>query len=186
MNEIKTGFYNYNGEDVEFNFNVSPSYAKQSEFVNAVVDSLIGDTYNYILKDLIFDYMIISVFTDVDVSYIKKCNSSSQTIDLIEELLMNSNIVDIVKNNLGVKLVSKLEDAVNKSIEYKTGIHCNPISDAIANLINTLDEKANNFNLDSDEMLEVANALINMKDEFTADKIIEAYARSEFKKNNKS
>ena len=40
-------------------------------FVNSVVDTLIDDdSYNSIIKDLIFDFNIIRVFTDIDTSFI--------------------------------------------------------------------------------------------------------------------
>ena len=181
MNEIKTGLYKNNEGDFKFEFNVSPSYAKRSEFVNSVVDYIVENNYNYILKDLIFDYMLIKVFTNVNTDYIANRELFVDEVEAIEELVSNTNIVKIIKNNIDFDVLMNLEDAVDKGIEYKTGIHSNPVLDSLANLISSIDDKVNEFNFNSDEMMEIANILMNVKEEFTADKLIEAYARSEFK-----
>ena len=74
-NNIKLGVYNLNGEDFTFNFKTSLSAIEKVYFVNSVTESLIDDNYNYVLKDLIFDFYIVDVFCiDFDMSDILLLN----------------------------------------------------------------------------------------------------------------
>ena len=54
-----------------------------------------------------------------------------------------------------VVLLEELNYAVDKSIQYLTGIHPNPLNDAIASLFSTLENKINEVDLD--EMMNILN-----------------------------
>lgn len=176
---MKTGTYEKDGENISFTFNSSPSCANKVLFVDSVVNSLVGETYNYVAKDLIFDYMFIGVFTDVDTEYISKCEDPIETIELIEELVNNTNIVSIVKSNIEFGVVSELEEAVEKGLEYLTGIHFNPITEALASIINTIEYKIGDFNLAPDDAMEIAQAFLGIGGEFTAEKMLDAYSKTD-------
>ena len=173
-NNIKLGVYNLNGEDFTFNFKTSLSAIEKVYFVNSVTESLIDDNYNYVLKDLIFDFYIVDVFCiDFDMSDIFK---SESLIENIENLLDETNIVDIIKANVDADVISELRDAVDLNIEYRTGIHINPISSSFANLLDTLNNKFSGFDLD--KMMEIAEPMSKIAGELTPEKMLDAYAKT--------
>lgn len=179
MNEMRTGSYDYDEKSISFNFNDCPSYSQKVLFVNSVVDTIVGDNYNYIIKDLIFDFMIISIFTDIDTAYIEDCDDFYYAIELIDELVNNTNVASIVKNNMGFSIISELEESVDKGIEYKTGMHGNVINDSLASLINTVEEKLKDFNLSSEDVMKMVPSFINMGEELSAEKILDAYSKTD-------
>lgn len=178
--EIKAGVYTRNGEDVPFNFYTSLSAYNKVRFVDSVVSAIVTDDgYNYVIKDMLFDFWIVRFFTDVDVSEIAEAENN---IDAIEDFLDETNIVDIVKANMTPGIIDELEKAVEFNIEYKTGIHINPISSSLSSLLNTIEGKVENIDFDS--MMDIAEAMSGISGELTADKMLDAYAKTDiFKKN---
>ena len=77
-----TGTYMYNGEAQNINFYTNLSSADKLRFVNSVVDLLVSDkNYNFIIRDLIFDFFIIDIFSDIDTTELIE---SSSFIDDVE------------------------------------------------------------------------------------------------------
>lgn len=179
-NEMTIGTYNHNGEDMQFNFYTSISAYEKLNFVDSVVDIIVGDdSYNYVIKDMIFNFNVIRFFTDVDLSEITGAENS---IDAIEEFLENTNIIDIVLANAEPGVIGELMEAVELNIEYKTGIHVNPISASLSSLLNTIEKKVEGIDLDS--MLGLAESMSGISGELTPEKILDAYAKTDiFKKN---
>ena len=62
------------------------------------------------------------------------------------------------------------------NIEYRTGVHINPISSSLANLIDTLTNKFNDFDLD--KMMEIAEPMSKIAGELTPEKMLDAYAKT--------
>lgn len=178
----KSGVYmKANGEKVEFSFRTFFSAADKVEFVNSVTDTVVGDHYNYVIRDLIFDFYLASMLTDVDVSAIAEAEGAD-TIDKIDELVNGTTLVDIVKLNLDNDLIDELENAVALNIEYKTGIHSNPIASSLGSLFNTIERKIEDIDLDS--MMGLAESISGISGELTPEKMLEAYANTDiFKKN---
>lgn len=180
--EIKSGVYTRNGEDITFNFYTSLSAYNKLNFVNSVVKIVVdndNNDYNYVIKDMIFDYCIVNYFTDVDVSEIDEAENN---IDAIEDFLNETNIVEIVKLNVVPGIINELERAVEFNVEYKTGIHINPISSSLSSLLDTIERKVDGIDLE--EMMGIAEAMTDISDELTADKLLDAYAKTDiFKKN---
>ena len=178
-NDIKTGVYNRNGEDFAFDFKTSLSAIDKVYFVNSVTESLIDDNYNYVLKDLIFDFYIVEVFCiDFDTSDILK---SESPIENIENLFDETNIVDIIKANVDADVISELRDAVDLNIEYRTGIHSNPIAESLSSLLDTIESKIEGVDIDS--MMELAQKMNGISGELTPEKMLEAYANVDSFKN---
>ena len=68
------------------------------------------------------------------------------------------------------------------NIEYKTGIHINPISSSLSSLLDTIEQKVDGIDLE--EMMGIAGSIASISDELTADKLLDAYAKTDiFKKN---
>lgn len=188
MKNIKTGtYFNYaNDETYNFEFATDLSAHRKLMFVNYVVNSIIDeDRYDYIVKDLIFDFGLIFIMTDINTSFINQTDDDNNPINpiiFIEQFLEDTNVVDIVKANMEVGLLDELNDAVDKSIEYRTGIHPSPIADSLASLLSTLEKKIGEVDLSS--AMEMAQKFAGMTDEFNMDNIMKAYMDSDIHKIN--
>ena len=186
MNEKKTGVFTYNNEDYNFEFNTSLSAHDKRVFVKTVVNNIIDDNwYDVIIKDLIFDLAIVEIFTNIDTSFINMKGDDGNVVDpiiVIEHFLDETNVVDIVKANMEIGLLDELNRAVELNIEYITGIHKNPLNEALSNLVSSLEGKINNFDLDS--MMSMAQKFVNMTKDFTTDNVVNAYMNSDVHKAN--
>lgn len=180
IKEVMTGCYTRNEKNIEFNFYTNLTMSEKLKFVNAVTNTVVDDNYNYLIKDMIFDYMLVRFFTDVDVAEI---NESPNSIDLIEDLLNETNIVNIVKANVVDGLIDELNKAVNVNIEYRTGVKLNNISDSLSRLITTIENKVKDIDIDT--MMEMASKISNLTGNITPEDIVEVYAKSDaFKRNS--
>lgn len=188
MKNIKTGSYiNYtNDKVINFNFATDLSAYRKMMFVNYVVNSIIDDDqYDSIVKDLIFDFGIISILTDIDTSFINQKDDKGNSINpiiFIEQFLEETNVVDIVKANMVDGLLEELNKAVNRSIEYRTGIHPSPLNDALASLINTLEKKVKEFDMSG--AMEMVQKFAGMTGELTPENVVKAYVDSDTHKKN--
>lgn len=173
---VMTGTYiDYANDNklVNFNFYTNLYAYEKIKFVNTVTDTLISNNYNHIIKDMIFDFTIISVFTNVDISEIVEATDS---LFRIENLLEETNIVDIVKANVDEGLIEELNKAVNMNIEYRTGIKLNNINDSLSHLIKTIEKKIEN--IDTSAMMEIAEKLNGVAGELTPEGIVKAYLKN--------
>lgn len=172
--EVKTGVYTYGDEEIAFNFVTDLTMTQKAGLVGSVVDSVVTDEhYHSILRDMIFDMQIVSVMTDVDTAmYIDEDNQ----IETIEQFLNATNVVEIVKENAAPGLIRSMSDAIDKDIEYKTGIHTNPVGIALASLLQTVESKVDGVDLES--MMDMAQSFSDVAGELTPDNMIEAYAKS--------
>ena len=169
--EVKTGVFLKGEESIGFDFYTDIDVADKLTFVNSVVDILVdGVNYNSVIRDLIFDIFIIEIFTLVDIQELME---SSSFVKDVEQFLEDTNIVDVVKANMRDGLLEELNHAIDLNIQYRTGIHPNPLNDALAVLVNTLEKKVNGLDLNS--MMNVAKLFANMTDEFTTENIVKAY-----------
>ena len=180
MIEMKTGTYIKGDENFNFNFTTELTSVDKLKFVNSVVSLVVDDEhYNSVIRDLIFDFYIIDIFTDIDTLELKE---SKYFIKDVEELLKETNIVDIIKAGMKDGLLDELNHAVDLNIEYRTGIHPNLLNEAISNLVNTIEKKVKEFDLES--MMSMATKLADMKDEFTMENLVKAYTSTDLFKNN--
>lgn len=186
MKNIKTGTYFYNDESYNFDFATDLSAYRKMMFVNYVVNSIVDDDgYDSIVRDLIFDFGLVSICTDIDTSFINAVDEDNNPINpiiFIEQFLEETNVVDIIKANMEVGLLEELNKAVDKSIEYRTGIHPSPIADSFASLLSTLERKINEVDLD--KMMSMAQKFAGMTDEPTLDNIVNVYMNSDIHKEN--
>lgn len=176
----KNAVYSRGNEEFVFDFHTSISAGDKARFVNSVTYLLVGDNYNIILKDIIFDLYIVKIFTNVDVSWILK---SKTLADDAEKFLRETNVVEIVKANAKDGVIEELENALALNIEYKTGIHRNIISESIVSLIDAVEKKVNGFTIDADSLMGMMNILNEISGELTMDKMLDAYAKSDMYKS---
>ena len=175
----KIGAYFYNDESYNFEFATSLSASEKISFINSIVDTVVSNNYYTVIRDMLFDFAIIRTFTDIDTTFVK---NSDSMIDTIEEFLNETNIVDIVKANIEIGLLDSLNEAVDKAIEYRTGIHPSPIADALSSLLSTLERKVNEIDLGS--AMSMAQKFAGMTGELTPESLINAYMNSETHQNN--
>lgn len=180
MSEMKQGIYTYNEDNLAFEFYTDLSVSKKAKFVNSVVSLVVdGENYNSVIKDIVFDFFVVDIMTNVNTGKLKK---SDKFLDDIEDFLLETNIVDIVKANAFPTLFEELNNAVDKAIEYKTGIHSNPLGEAISNLVNTLERKLDT--LDMSKAMEMADKLGGMTEELTTENLVKAYLQTDIHKEN--
>lgn len=180
MKETKLGAYIRGEESYEFTFETDLSVSKKLKFVNSIVSLVVDENhYNSVIRDLIFDFYIIDTFTNVDITELKE---SDNFLDNVEQFLEETNIVEIVKANAFPTLFDELNKAVNDSIEYLTGIHKNPINDALSSLLSTIEKKVNEFDMSG--AMEMVQKFANMTGELTPKNVVKAYVDSDVHKKN--
>ena len=171
---VKMGVYIRNDKEVNFNFYTSLRAYDKMRFVKNVTNLVVGDDYNSVIRDMMFDFMIIEVFTDVDITEI---NNSKDAINMIEQFLNETNIVNIVKENAEAGVIAELEKAVDDNIEYRTGVRRNIIADSISSLLNTIETKLSDIDIDG--MMQMAQVISGMSGEMTPERMLEAYSKSD-------
>lgn len=180
MKEMKVGTYIRGESTFNFSFYTDLSSGDKLKFVNSVVEILVDESdYNSVIRDLIFDFNVIDIFTDIDITELK---DSLTFLDDVEQFLEETNIVEIVKANASPALFDELNKAVNQSVEYRTGIHFNPLNDALTSLISTLEKKIKDIDLNS--MMGMAQKFVGMTGELTPESVVNAYINSDVHKKN--
>lgn len=173
-NEMENGVYTKGEETFEFSFLTDLSASKKMDFVNSVVGYVVTNSdYNFVIKDIIFDFEIIHKFTNYNISDIKEADD---TLGAIEELLSTTNIVEIVKSNMIDGLYEELVKAVDLDIQYKTGIRNNDILNSVERILDTIEEKVKD--IDTKGFDEFAKLFNSVSGEMTPDKLLEAFAKS--------
>ena len=179
VKNVMIGSYIYNDETVDFNFYTNLTMSEKIEFISGVTNVLIGENYLPVLRDMMFDYFVIKLFTDVNTPDI---GEDDDVIEIIEEFLEVTDIVDVVKANMDFGLIEELNYGIDKNIEYKTGIRKNDLNEALASLVNTLERKVNEIDLTG--AMEMVSKFAGMTDDFTTENIVKAFTMTdEFKKN---
>jgi hypothetical protein len=186
MKEMKTGAFTYNNEPYNFEFKTSLSAYEKQVFVKTVVDNLVSEnSYDVVIKDLVFDFAIIELFTNIDTSFINMKDDDGDDIPqiiLVEHFLENTNVADIVKEGMEFGLLENLNRAVELNIQYLTGIRSNPLSEAVAKLVSTIEKKVNDVDLSA--AMDMMQKFANMNDDFTVENIVNAYMNSDVHKDN--
>lgn len=180
MKNVKMGTYVRNDETHTFNFGTDLSISDKAKFVNFVTSLVVDDeNYNSIIRDLIFNFCIIDFFTDINTEEFKQ---SINFLDDVEEFLLSTNIVEIIKANAFPTLFEELNNAVDKSIEYRTGIHPSPLNEALASLVSTFEKKVKEFDMDS--AMEMVSLLTEMTGDISPESIVNAYLNSDLHQKN--
>ena len=169
-----TTYVSANGVDIEFNYCYDIPMSQKIAFVDSVVNPVVGDDYYYpMIKDIMFDFRMIQFFTDIDTDVV----DGDDVIDQIVEFLKSNDAADVVKASVNFDVVQELYEAVDKAIEYKTGIHPSPIADGIASILDTIEQKF--AGIDMDAMTGMAKVFGKLQGDITPDKMLEAYAKSD-------
>lgn len=186
LKEKKTGAFFYKDESYNFEFKTSLSAYDKLVFVQTVVNNIVGgNSYDVVIKDLIFDFAIIEVFTNIDTSFINMKDEDGNDINpiiLIEHFLEESNVVGIVKENADAGLLDELMNAIDLNIQYLTGIYPNSFNESLARLLSTIEKKVKDVDLN--DMTKMIQKFAGMTEDFTVENIVKAYMNSDMHKNN--
>ena len=173
----ETGTYTYEGETVEYHYSPTIDYATQSACVIAATNAVfVNGNYIPLLKDIMFNMVLLSVFTDINVG--------EMDADSFTEFDKATGIVNKVKSKIVPKIVKSLEESVTSNIEYKRNTVQDDISNAIVGFVNTLTQKIDSLDDGLDK--EAAMKFINKFNEsnFDDESLVNAYLNSEqYKKN---
>ena len=181
MKDVMMGTFIKDGENIDFTFKTYFTTSEKAEFISAVTNVLVGDDYLPVLRSIFFDYYIIDMLTDVDMSIDEK-DESAEIIDKIESFLEETNVIDIVKANIEDSLIDELNEAIDMNIEYRTGIKKNSLNDALSSLVNTLEEKLKDY--DMEDAMQMVEAFSGITGDFTPQNIVNAYMNTDVAKQN--
>lgn len=181
MKDVMMGTFIKDGENVEFTFKTYFTTSEKAQFISAITNVLVGNDYLPVLRNIFFDYYIIDMLTDVDMPIDEK-DESIELIDKIENFLEETNVIDIVKANIEDSLIDELNDAIDMNIEYRTGIRKNALNDALSSLVNTLEEKLKDY--DIEDAMQMVEAFSGITGDFTPQNIVNAYMNTDIAKQN--
>lgn len=171
---VNTKYFNKDGKEVDFSCYKDIPIIRKVNFINNIVNIVVEDNNYYaILRDLIFDWMLVDVFTDIDVSEIKESPNSI----LAMEDFIDLGVAEIVKECIDENVLTELNQAVDDAIAYKTGIHKNELLDAMTTLVHSLDNTVKK--LESDDMVKIIQKLGKASDDLTTDNIVQSYMKSD-------
>lgn len=157
-------------EKKDFSFYTDLTAKNKKHFVTGATDLLVGDEdFHYIIRDLIFKFFVIDVFTDIDTTEVY---DAIDVISAMEELVCNTDIADIVLNEIDDALISELKRAIKFNVEYRTHVHLDSIEEAVADLIRAIEKKTDG--IDTAEMAESIKRLSSMQGEFGTENVLNA------------
>lgn len=181
MSFEKIGTYTENGTEYTFNYNTNLTMVDKLKFVNTVTGFIVGDNFNFLARNLFFDFEIIDIFTDYNINYVFDLKDS---ISEMERLLNETDIVATIKENMTDGLLAELYEAVNLNVEYKTGIHKDTVRDAIEEILKTIETKIQEVDMEGFNAF--AKVFSKHAKDFTPAEIINAYSNSDiFKKRTR-
>lgn len=181
--QIKTGVCVNGEQEIEFHYVTELTTEQKMVFVSELSNLVVlGGNYYSFAKDVMFKFMVIRVFTDVDTSFIEE-DGYDNKLNMIDHMVFNTNICDIVINDIDYTLIKELYESFEYNIEYKTGIHRTELDKALGSIVSTIEEKIENINVD--EMLNAINMLGGMSGEFTPERMLEAFANTDIYKKNR-
>lgn len=138
--EMKKSVYSRNGIDYEFCYKTNLKASEKVQFVEAVVGVAAESGYYDFIRNIMFDFEIIKMLTNIDISECK------ETIDSIEEFVKEINAAEIVKKDI-TTIVKELNKAIDDNIQIRTGIKINSVDEALVYLFETIEDKVTHFNV---------------------------------------
>ena len=176
INFDKDGIYTYKGVNEPYKYRTTITSRQKMQFIQFVTDNVVTDkAYFPIMRDLFFDFAIVNLFTDIDME-----DTLSQ-VDVFEEFNNETGVAETVKVDIDRRLLNELNMAVDKSIEYKTGVKKNDISDVATSLLSMVEKKLENIDVES--FMKFAEKMNEVQGDFTPAKMLEAYAQTDMFKD---
>ena len=170
------------GEEKTFTYRDNLTVAEMINFVDKTTNLIVTDTYEYIIRDMMFDYMVIRMFTDIDCSEIDECETANTSFEMIRDLVYGTIVADVVKSEIAPGLLDELNKAIDYTVEVRTGVRINRVENALIDLISMITEKLSSYDVDA--MSGAAKVFSGLQGgDFNVNSLLEAYAKSDvFKK----
>lgn len=172
--------YFLNGNKVEFTIYEDMGIMAKTNFVDFVVGNVVdaeNKRYRSFIRDIMFDFAIITFMTDIDTStIIDNDDSFSDQISEIETFLHCVDVPNSIKPYIKKEIFNELNLAIDQNIEYSTGIKLNDVSRSICSFIDVLKEKINSVDIDS--LSGAVKKISDMKDGVTSKDIVSEYFKS--------
>ena len=166
-------------KEVDFQYCTELNLQEKVDFINGVLQVLFQNDYYYsILKQKVFDFMLINFFTNV----IKNEEEFDLTLIKMDNIVINTTIIDVIYDKVDKNLIQELYDAIEVNIEYKTGIHKDELSTTFSSLLKELNDKVSN--LDIENLVSSLGKLGDISNNATLDKILDAYTKTDAYKKN--
>lgn len=178
MEFTKTETYTYNGEQKEYHYSPTATISEQIAFVEAVSDGVfVSKNCILLLKEPVFNYTLVSAFTDIDVNEIGG-------IDAFDAFDKQVGLSKKLSKLISPLLYNNLKTSVDANIEYKKSVAHDNISTAIVDLIDTVKNKLETFGegLDSNTVMDFIQKF--GESGINGESIVNAYLNSDQYKEN--
>lgn len=143
MDTNKELYYEFEGTKEFYQRKPYLTVSEKSAFVSFVVDSVVGNHYLPLFKDILFGYALVKYLTDIDMSRLVSWSNESHdyllNLDMVELFLRETGITaDLIE--LYPALVDELRENVDDAIAYKTGIRKSGLTFEFERLIRGLND----------------------------------------------
>ena len=138
---VMNATYNYKGVSGDYTFFTDIDVESVCSYV--VTDK----SYQAVLRDTIFMWQIIEAFTNINLKDVLNLEESQNALGDIIDFVEETDVVENIVDHMRAGLIQELNEAVNLNIEYKTGIHIDPLRDMLANLLKSLEDKMNGIDI---------------------------------------
>ena len=172
--------YFLNGNKVEFTIYEDMGIMAKTNFVDFVVGNVVdteNKRYRSFIRDVMFDFAIITFMTDIDTStVIDNDDSFSDQISEIETFLHCIDISNCIKPYVKKEILDELNLVINQNIEYTTGIKLNDIGRSICSFIDAL--KKNIEEMDAKSLRDMAQIANKSENKNIANGIVSEYLKT--------
>lgn len=154
MANKKYYYINLEGKKIEYILEKSLSLSQKMSFVVEVAGTVVSKEvgYAYVLKQVIFNYCLITYYTNIVLFE----NGTEFSIDKVEKFVNENkeSVLDVIRDNMSDDEYTELKFACDEAIEYRK-LHYNDLKDEIEDLLQVVRE----FVVKPDRMNELLDAL---------------------------
>ena len=154
MANKKHYYINLEGKKTEYILEKSLSLSQKMSFVVEVAGTVVSKEvgYAYVLKQVIFNYCLITYYTNIVLFE----NGTEFSLDKVEKFVNDNkeNVLDVIRDNVSDDEYTELKFACDEAIEYRK-LHYNDLKDEIEDLLQVVRE----FVVKPDRMNELIDAM---------------------------
>ena len=166
-NDLQELIFDINGQSFTIKIKSVISFKDMSSFVNTVVNnSFTDDEYDSVNNEMAFNRCLLAYYTNIPFD-----------IEDIDNLIYQTNIMDLIKDNVSKKQLSSIKRMILESIDFKQRKILSVQKSKIDELINriaeeqseiisevnkfveTFNDTFSNVNFDVDKMMEIVDKL---------------------------
>ena len=178
-NKTEHGVYTIDNEVTDYHYTSYIGTAAQVNFVKAVTEMIIGGgEYIPLLKEPLFNYVLLSVFTDIDLTKFVD-DDGDLLIDDFVEFDTVSGVSAKLKLLIDSDMLYQIQTSLDTNLAYKTGLHKDDMTDAVVELVKILGDKINSIgkDLNTEKVNEFITKFNNS--DLNTESIVKAYLDSD-------